>query len=81
MKVGLFHTGGFGAAQTMSIWVEDIRKAGAVAIMVDNSGVVWGFRNGCSRDAYIYTLAKLYPGMQYNRVERSIKLLICRTWV
>ena len=58
VKVGLFHTGGFGAAQTMSIWVEDIRKAGAVAMMGDNSGVVWGFRNGCSRDEYIYTLAK-----------------------
>ena len=42
----------------MSIWVEDIRKAGAVAIMVDNSGFVWGFSNGCSRDEYIYTLAK-----------------------
>jgi hypothetical protein len=49
---------GFGAAQAMSVWVEDIRKAGAVAIMVDNSGFVWGFSNGCSRDEYIYTLAK-----------------------
>jgi hypothetical protein len=34
---------GFRPAQTMSIRVEDIRKAGAVAIRVDNSGFVRGF--------------------------------------
>ena len=29
---------GFGAAQTMVIWAEDIVDAGAVASMVDNTG-------------------------------------------
>ena len=54
VKVGLFHTGGFGAAQTMSIWVEDIRKAGAVAMRGDNSGVVWGSGMDAA-GMYIYT--------------------------
>ena len=34
----LFIFEGFLAAQTISIWVEDIVPAGAVAVMVDNSG-------------------------------------------
>ena len=48
---------GFGAAQTIPIWVEDIVEAGAVEVMVDNSGFVWAHTRGCSRDEYIYTLA------------------------
>ena len=48
---------GFGAAQTIPIWVEDIVAAGAVAVMVmvDNSGFVWAHARGCSRDECIYT--------------------------
>ena len=46
---------GFGGAQTIPIWVEDIVAAGAVSIMVDNSGYVWAQARGCSRDEYIYT--------------------------
>ena len=41
---------GFGAAQTIPIWVEDIVK-------VDISGFVLAPTRGCSRDEYIYTLA------------------------
>ena len=36
----------FGGAQTIPIWLEDIVAAGAVAIMVDNSGYVWAQAKG-----------------------------------
>ena len=49
---------GFGAAGGLPVWVEEIVEAGAVAIYVDNSGFVWSHRKGCSRDEWIYTLAK-----------------------
>ena len=52
------HPGRVWAAQTIPIWVEDIVEAGAVEVMVDNSGFVWAHTRGCSRDEYIYTLAK-----------------------
>ena len=42
----------------MIIWAEDIVEAGAVATMVDNSGFCWAHSKGCSRDEYIYSLAK-----------------------
>ena len=42
----------------MPAWVEEIVEAGAVALYVDNSGFVWAHRKGCSRDEWIYTLAK-----------------------
>ena len=49
---------GFGGAQTILVWVEDIVAAGAVGIMVDNTGFVWAQAKGCSKDEFIYTLAK-----------------------
>ena len=54
---------GFGAAQVMVIWAEEIVEAGAVAIMVDNSGFCWAHARGCSRCEYIYTLAKFIEDM------------------
>jgi hypothetical protein len=47
----------------MVIWAEDIVEAGAVAIMVDNSGFCWAHKKGCSRCVYIYTLAKFIQDM------------------
>ena len=47
---------GFGGAQTIPVWVEDIVAAGAVGIMVDNTGLVWAQAKGCSKDEFIYTL-------------------------
>ena len=32
--------------------------AGAVGVMIDNSGFFWAQAKGCSRDEFIYTLAK-----------------------
>ena len=32
--------------------------AGAVGIMIDNTGCVWAQLKGCSKDEFIYTLAK-----------------------
>ena len=49
---------GFGGAQTIPVWVEDIVAAGAVGIMVDNTGFMWAQAKGCSKDEFIYTLAK-----------------------
>ena len=49
---------GYGGAQTIPVWVEDIVAAGAVGIMVDNSRFVWAQAKGCGRDEFIYTLAK-----------------------
>ena len=44
---------GFGGAQTIPVWVDDIVAAGADGIMMDNSGFVWAQAKGCSRDEYI----------------------------
>ena len=49
---------GYGGAQGVPAWVEDIVKAGAVALYIDNSGFVWAYAKGCSKDEWIYTLAK-----------------------
>ena len=49
---------GFGGSGGLPAWVEEIVEAGAVALYVDNSGFVWSHRKGCSRDEWIYTLAK-----------------------
>ena len=49
---------GFGGAQIIPVWLENIVAAGADAIMVDNYGFIWAQAKGCSRDEYIYTLAK-----------------------
>ena len=53
-----FYLEGFGGAQTIPVWVEDIVAAGAVGIMIDNTGFVWAQLKGCSKDEFIYTLAK-----------------------
>ncbi len=42
----------------LPVWVEGIVEAGAVAVFIDNSGFVWAHRKGCSRDEYVWTLAK-----------------------
>ena len=42
----------------LPVWVEEIVEAGAVAVFIDNSGFVWAHRKGCSRDEYVWTLAK-----------------------
>jgi len=42
----------------LSVWVEEIVEAGAVAVFIDNSGFVWAHRKGFSRDEYVWTLAK-----------------------
>jgi hypothetical protein len=47
----------------MLVWAEEIVKAGAVVIMVDNSGFCWAHKKGCSRCDYIYTLAKFIEDM------------------
>ena len=49
----------------VSIWAADIVEVGAAAIYVDNNGFVWVCQNGCSRDEYIYTLAK-YIEVSYS---------------
>ena len=50
----------FSAAQNMPIWAEEIKQAGAVAIMVDNFGFVWGYRKGCGRTEYIIIRLNTY---------------------
>jgi hypothetical protein len=49
---------GYGGAQTIPVWLDDIVEAGAVGIMVDNSGFVCAQARGCSKDEFFYTLAK-----------------------
>jgi len=49
---------GFGGSAGLPVWVEEIVEAGAVAVFIDNSGFVWAHRKGCSRDEYVWTLAK-----------------------
>jgi hypothetical protein len=49
---------GYGGAQAVPAWMEDIVEAGALALYVDNSGFVYAYTNGCSKDEWIYTLAK-----------------------
>jgi hypothetical protein len=54
----LFLLESYGTAQALSIWVEEIIRAGAAGTMVDISDFVWSHTNGCSSDEYIYTLSK-----------------------
>jgi hypothetical protein len=49
---------GYGGAQGIPAWMEAIVEAGAVALYVDNSGFVYAYAKGCSKDEWIYTLAK-----------------------
>ena len=49
---------GYGGAQALPAWVEAIVEAGAVALYIDNAGFVYAHRKGCSKDEWIYTLAK-----------------------
>jgi hypothetical protein len=49
---------GYGGAQGVPAWMKAIVEAGAVALYVDSSGFVYAYAKGCSKDEWIYTLAK-----------------------
>ena len=49
---------GFACLITVPLWVKEIQQAGGAALMCDNIGFMWAYKNGNSRDEYIWTLSK-----------------------
>ena len=49
---------GYGGAMAVPAWMEAIVEAGALALFIDKSGFVYAHQKGCSKDEWIYTLAK-----------------------
>ena len=49
---------GFACLITVPLWAKEIQQAGGAALMCDNIGFMWAYKNGNSRDEYIWTLSK-----------------------
>ena len=49
---------GFAAVLAVPLWAERIQAAGGAALMCDNMGFMWAYKNGSSSEELVWTLAK-----------------------
>ena len=49
---------GYAAFLGLLTWLPEVVKRGSVVLRVDNTGFVYAFQKGHSRDPYVYTLVK-----------------------
>ena len=49
---------GFAALLAVPLWAEEIQAAGGAALLCDNMGFMWAYRNGSSSKELVWTLAK-----------------------
>ena len=40
------------------MWAEGIQAAGGAALLCDNMGFMWAYKNGSSREEHVWTIAK-----------------------
>ena len=49
---------GFAALLAVPLWAEGIQAAGGAALLCDNMGFMWAYKNGSSREEHVWTIAK-----------------------